>query len=97
MTTPSAPDRPPAAKSGPGRRIAAVAGLCVLLFLGLLYAAFNVMTAALIASGAGVVVVAAGSWSDAAEGILDAIANVVLAVLAAIGAFFAAIFTLFWD
>ena len=68
-------------------------GGLVLLLLWLM--AFSVFTSLLIASGFCVVVVAASAASDPVETVLDAIAAVFFGVLAAIAAFFGAIFSLF--
>ncbi len=81
-----------APKSGILRRLAA--GLIIgVLFYGLLwYTVFNAVTAALVASGGTVVLLAGASVSDVFEGIFDMIANIVLGILGAIADFFSSIF-----
>lgn len=82
-------------KSGIVRRIAISGVIGVLLFGLLWYSVFSAVTAALVASGGTVVLVAGSSASDASESLFDMLANIILGILAAIGAFFAAIFSIF--
>jgi choline-glycine betaine transporter len=90
---PARPDPP----QGRGwlRRIAAGVLIGVLVYGLLWYTVFNAVTAALVASGGTVVLLAGASASDIVETIFDAIANVLLGILAAIAAFFAAILSFF--
>ncbi len=73
--------------------IAAIVG--VILFAALWYTVFSAVTAALIAAGGTGVLVVGSSASDTVESLLEMLANLVLGILAAIGAFFAAIFSFF--
>jgi Flp pilus assembly protein TadB len=73
--------------------IAAVVG--VILFAALWYTVFSAVTAALVAAGGTGVLVVGSSASDTVESLLEMLANIVLGILAAIGAFFAAIFSIF--
>lgn len=82
-------------KSGIVRRIAVSAVIGVLLFGLLWYTVFSAVTAALVASGGTAVLVAGSSASDALESLFDMLTNIILGILAAIGAFFAAIFSIF--
>lgn len=85
----------PASASGLIRRIAATVIMSGLVFLLLWLMAISVFTSVLIATGFGVVVVAASAASDPVEVLLEAIAAVVFGVFGAIAAFFGAIFSLF--
>jgi hypothetical protein len=73
----------------------AVAIFGVILFAALWYTIFSAVTAALIAAGGTGVLVVGGSASDTLESLFEMLANIVLGILAAIGAFFAAIFSIF--
>jgi hypothetical protein len=95
MNAPNEPVTRPASASGLARRIAATVIISGVVFLLLWLMAFSVFTSLLIASGCCVVVVAASAASDPVEMVLDAIAAVVFGMLAAIAAFFTAIFSLF--
>jgi hypothetical protein len=95
MSAPNEPVTRPAPASGLARRIAATVIMSGLVFLLLWLMAFSVFTSLLIAGGFCVVVVAASAACDPVVTVLDAIAAVVLGVLAAIAAFFGAIFSLF--
>jgi hypothetical protein len=87
------PSQPPS--GGIGRRVAVAALIAVILFGFLWYTVFSAVTAALIAaSGMGVLVVVS-SVSDVLESLFEMLANILLGILAAIGAFFAAIFSIF--
>ena len=66
-----------------------------LFFLVLWLMALSVVTSLLIAAGFCVVVVAASAVSDLFEAVLNTVVAIVFGVLAAIAAFFAAIFSLF--
>jgi Flp pilus assembly protein TadB len=77
------------------RTIAVAAMIGVILFGVLWYTIFSAVTAALIAAGGTGVIVVGTSVSDVFESILEMLANVLLGILAAIGAFFAAIFSIF--
>jgi hypothetical protein len=83
------------ASSSPARRIAAAVMLSVLVFAVLWIMVFRMVTSLLIGAGCCVVIVAAGTVSDAIDMLLDALASVVFGVLAVIAAIFAAIFSLF--
>jgi len=76
-------------RAGAGVLIAAV------VFGLLWYTIFNAVTAALVASGGTVVLLAGASASDTLETIFEMISNVLLAILAAIAAVFAAIMSFF--
>jgi choline-glycine betaine transporter len=94
----SAPSPTPAEtpqKSGIVRRIAAAFLVGGIVFGLLWYTVFSAVTSALVASGGTVVLLAGASASDTIEAIFEAIANVVLGILAAIAAFFAAIMSFF--
>lgn len=83
------------AKSGIVRRIAGAALLAALVFGLLWYTVFNAVTAALVASGGTVVLLAGASASDTLETVFEMIANVLLAILGAIVAVFAAVMSFF--
>ena len=91
-------EQPAPAKStsrGIGERIAAAAIVGVLLF-GLHWrTVFSAVTAALIAAGGTGVLVVGSSVSDTFESLFEMLANILLGILATIGAFFAAIFYIF--
>ena len=72
---------------------AAVIG--VILFAVLWYTIFSAVTAALIATGGTGVLVVGSSVSDTFESLFEMLANILLGILAAIGTFFAAIFSTF--
>jgi choline-glycine betaine transporter len=95
--TPASPEKSAAPTAGSGwlRRLAASVLIGALLFGLLWYTVFNAVTAALVASGGTIVLLAGASASDAFEAIFDMIANILLGILAAIAAFFAAIFSFF--
>lgn len=97
MTTPTPSPAPAEASSKNSflRRIAASALIGALLFGLLWYTVFNAVTAALVASGGTVVLLAGAQASDAFETVFDMIANILLGILAAIGAVFAAIMSFF--
>jgi hypothetical protein len=67
----------------------------VLIFAVLAMMTFSLITSLLVATACCVVIVAASSVWDLAEVLLDAVATVILGILAVIGAIFAAIFGLF--
>ncbi|WP_157100646.1 hypothetical protein [Rhodoplanes sp. Z2-YC6860] len=92
--TPTSAARSGARKSSV-RRMAAVVIFGVLVVVGLWLAAFSFVTSLLIGSGVVVVIVAADTVSDVASMILDALGAVILFVLAAIAALFAAVFDIF--
>ena len=96
MTVPTpAPEAQPnqaQPKSGIVRRIAGATVLAVLVFGVLWYTVFNAVTAALVASGGTVVLLAGASASDTLETIFETIANVLLGILAAIADFVSSIF-----
>jgi hypothetical protein len=81
-------------KGGVGPRIAAAAIVGMLLFALLWYTVFSAVTSALMAAGGMGVLVVGSSASDTLETLFEMLANVVLGILAAIGAFFAAIFSI---
>jgi hypothetical protein len=82
-------------KSGIARRIAGAAVIAAVVFGLLWYTIFNAVTAALVASGGTVVLLAGASASDTLETVFEMISNVLLAILAAIAAVFAAIMSFF--
>jgi len=92
--TPSSTARPASTRS-PVRRIATAVILGALVVVSLWICAFSFITSLLIGSGVIVVIVAADTVSEVASMILDALAAVILFVLAAIAALFAAIFDIF--
>jgi len=89
------PASPQSPALGIGRRIAVAAIIGVILFSALWYLVFSAVTAALIAAGGMGVLVVGSSVSDTLESLFEMLANILLGVLAAIGAFFAAIFSIF--
>jgi hypothetical protein len=82
-------------KHGTTRRIAGAAVLAAVVFGLLWYTVFSAVTAALVASGGTVVLLAGASASDTLETVFETISNVLLAILAAIAAVFAAIVSFF--
>jgi hypothetical protein len=85
---------PPASRGIAGRlAVAAVFG--VILFAVLWYTIFSAVTAALIAAGGTGVLVVGSSVSDTFESLFEMLAIILLGILAAIGAFFAAVFSIF--
>ncbi len=95
MTAPNTAPTETAPKSGTARRIAAAAIIGFVLFCMLWYTVFSAVTAALVASGGAIVLVAGSAASDTIETIFDMIASAILGLLAAIAAFFASIFSIF--
>ena len=95
MTAPAtAPGEPPS-KGGLIRRIVVCAAVAVLLFGVLWYTVFSAVTAAIVAAGGTGLLVVGSNASDAVESLFDLLANFILGILAAIGAFFAALFSFF--
>ena len=88
-------EMPQPKKSGFGRRITAALVICLIVFGLLWYTVFSAVTAALVAAGGTGLLVAGSSASDTLEAVLEMLANAILGILAAIGAFFAAIFSIF--
>ncbi len=93
----NAPDRP-ATRRAPAslsRRIVAtmIAGGALFLLLWLM--ALTALTSLLIAAGVCITLLSASAVSDPVETVLDFLVAIVFGVLAAIAAFFAAIFSLF--
>jgi len=88
-----APEQP--ASRAIAGRIVAVAIIGALLFGLLWYTVFSAVTAALIAAGGMGVLVVGSSVSDVLESLFEMLANILLGILAAIGAFFAAILSIF--
>ena len=80
---------------GIGRRVAVAAVIGVIVFAALWYTIFSAVTATLIAAGGASVLVVGSSVSDTFESLFEMLANIVLGILAAIGAFFAAILSIF--
>ena len=76
------------------RSIAVAAVIGVILFGVLWYAVFSAVTAALIAAGGTGVIVLGASFSDVVESLFEWLASIVMAVLGAIAAVFAAIFSI---
>jgi hypothetical protein len=76
-------------------RIAVAAIIGVIVFGALWYTIFSAVTAAIIAAGGTGILVVGSSASDTFESLFEMLANIVLGILAAIGAFFAAIFSIF--
>ncbi len=85
-------DPEPAPRMGIIRRIAAGLIIGTLVFGLLWYTVFNAVTAALVASGGTVVLLAGASVSDVFESIFETVANIVLGILGAIVDFFSSIF-----
>jgi Flp pilus assembly protein TadB len=91
-------EQPVPAKSSPRGivgRMAVAAIIGVIVFAALWYTIFSAVTAAVIAAGGTGVLVVGSSASDPFENLFEMLANIVLGILAAIGAFFAAIFSFF--
>jgi len=88
-----APDQP--ASRGIARRIAVAAVIGLVVFATLWYLVFSAVTAALIAAGGTGVLVVGSSVSDVFESLFEMLANILLGILVAIGAFFTAIFSIF--
>jgi hypothetical protein len=95
MSTPAEPVPRPAPKSSLVRRLVVSVILSGLVVLALWFTVFGIVTSLMVGSGFGVVVIAASATSDLIETVLDAIANMVFAVLAAIAAALAALLSLF--
>jgi hypothetical protein len=74
------------------RRIGGATLIAALVFGLLWYTIFNAVTAALVASGGTVVLLAGASASDTLETIFETIANILLAIVGAIADFFTSIF-----
>jgi len=92
MTTSDSTSVADRTKGSPVRRAATAVILGLVLFVVLWTTAFHAVTSAIVASG-GVVVLAAGSGSsESLQSLFDAVADVVLAVLGAIGDFLSSIF-----
>lgn len=85
-------DPEPSPRNGIARRIAAGLIIGVLFYALLWYTVFNAVTAALVASGGTVVLLAGASVSDVFESIFDTIANIVLGIIGAIADFFSSLF-----
>jgi hypothetical protein len=85
----------PASRSTVARRLAGVMVLSAILFLVLWTVVFTAVTSAIVAGGVGGILVVGSAASDVFEMVVDAICNLVLGILAAIGAFFAGLFALF--
>ncbi|MCZ7596323.1 MAG: hypothetical protein M5U16_16630 [Hyphomicrobium sp.] len=77
------------------RTVAVAAVIGLILFGALWYTIFSAVTAALIAAGGTGVLVVGSTVSDTFETLFEMLANLILGILAAIGAFFAAIFSIF--
>ena len=91
-------EQPTPAKSssrGVAGRIAVAAIIGVIVFGALWYTIFSAVTAALVAAGGTGFLVIGSSASDTLESLFEMLANIVLGILAAIGAFFAFIFSFF--
>ena len=95
MTPTPTTEMPQPEKSGFARRLAAALVLCLIVFGLLWYMVFSAVTAALVSAGVTGVLVIGSATSDLFETILDMLADMVLGTLAAIVAFFAAIFSIF--
>ncbi len=67
----------------------------MLLFGLLWYTIFSAVTAALIAAGGTGILVVGSSVSETFESLFELLANIILGIIAAIGAFFAAILSIF--
>ena len=80
---------------GIARRVAVAAVIGVIVFAALWYLVFSAVTAALIAAGGTGVLVVGSSVSDTFESLFEMLANILLGIMAAIGAFFAGIFSIF--
>ena len=89
------PASSPPASRGIGGRVAVAAVVGVVVFALLWYTIFSAVTAALIAAGGTGVLVVGSSVSDTFESLFEMLANILLGILAAIGAFFVAIFSIF--
>jgi Flp pilus assembly protein TadB len=89
------PPAPPQKSSTILRTLAVAAVIGLILFGVLWYTIFSAVTAALIAAGGTGVIVVGSRVSDVIESLFEMLANIVLAVLGAIAAVFAAIFSIF--
>ena len=85
---------PPASRGIAGRIVVATV-IGIILFALLWYTIFSAVTAALIAAGGTGLLVVGSSVSGTFESLFGMLANILLGILAAIGAFFAAIFSIF--
>jgi hypothetical protein len=93
MSTPDQPVTRHSPAHSLGRRIVATLIIGGMLFLVLWLMALTALTSLLISAGFCVVVVAASAVSDLVETMLNIVVAIVFGVLAAIAAFFAAIFS----
>ena len=95
MNAPNQTTASPAPTRGSGRRIAACLIVSALVFLTLWLMALSLVTALLISSGVGVVLIATSTVLELVATVLDVIATVIFAILAAIAAVIAAVFSIF--
>lgn len=85
----------PASNGSAARRIAAAATLGCLVFAALWIMVFDMVASMLIGTACCAVIVAAGSASDVVDMLLDAVASVLLGIVAIIAAILGAIFSIF--
>jgi hypothetical protein len=85
----------PASKSSYARRFAAAVMLSGMVFVAMWIMAFSMMTSLLIGAGCCVLIVTAGSLFDLLAVLLDAVATVAMALLAAVTAIVGLILSLF--
>jgi hypothetical protein len=78
-----------------GRRVAAVLAVGMVLFVALWAMAFSALTSLIVASSTCIVVTGLSTAFDLVEAALEAITTMMLAMLGAIAAVFAAIFSIF--
>jgi|SRR5688572_14520483 hypothetical protein len=86
------PTKQSAPRSNLARRMAITVILSAIFSLALWLMALSAMTSLLAETGAGVIILAAGSTSDVLNAILETIGGFVLGLLAAIGAVLGALF-----
>lgn len=91
MTAPNSPaERSPAVRFI--RRAAAALLLGFVFFALLWYTVFNAVTAAVVASGGAVVLVAGSAVSESFQAVFETIAETILGILGAIADFFSGLF-----
>jgi hypothetical protein len=94
MNSPETAARP-ASNGSAGRRIAVAVALGTLVFTALWITMFGMAVSLLIGTGCCVLIVAASNLSHVVEALLDAVASLMLGIVAVIAAIFGAIFGVF--
>lgn len=96
MTAPTPPsERPNPKRSDWARRLVGAFVVSFLVFALLWFMVFTAVTAALVSAGVGGVLLVGSATSEVFETVLDALAEIVHSVFAAIAAVFAAILSIF--